>query len=121
MSALSPPTVSASMFRPQASWPNVAEHLAVEKLPLCQLCRWELASGVFQAEFSSGDELVLLCAQCGFARAWSTWHGHMTKKLKTLTLVATLLRKGDEAATFEAVPHPVPLHRSEERRVGKEC
>jgi hypothetical protein len=68
----------------------------VEKMPTCQLCQLELASGAFQAEFSSGDELVLLCAQCGFARAWATWHGHMTKKLRSLKIVATLMRKGDE-------------------------
>ena len=86
----------------------MADHLAVNKLPTCQLCRWELASGVFQAEFGSGDELILLCAQCAFARAWATWHGHMTRRLKSLKLVATLLRKGD-LAELEAVRDPVPL------------
>lgn len=74
-----------------------------EGRPRCRLCSLP-AFGAFDAEFSNGHELVMLCAACAFSNAWSKWHGHMTKKLRGLILVVIFkLPPGDP------VEPPVPL------------
>lgn len=74
-----------------------------EGRPRCRLCSLP-AFGAFDAEFSSGHELVMLCAACAFSNAWSKWHGHMTKKLKGLVLAVIFkLPPGDP------IEPPTPL------------
>lgn len=80
----------------------MAQIAYTENRPNCKLCHLP-SFGAFVAKFSEEEELIFLCAECGFSRAWATWTGNYSKKLKALRLEAIFKFPADKA---EPAPRP---------------
>lgn len=64
----------------------------VTNLPPCQLCKELPAAGVYDADFGTMRQVLLLCAGCGLFNAAKRWcGGYMRKDLKRIRLLLVLV------------------------------